>query len=87
MFAISKAENTTCNPTRHNLTNSENHGVCIGSYGVLQVGCLHYKSTDDINNLETNVRIAKQVFDNRQKWGSGYQAWSMYNNGIYKKYL
>ena len=37
MMAIAIAENRSCDPYNHNLTGSENHGVCVGSYGVLQV--------------------------------------------------
>lgn len=81
MYAIAQAENTTCNPQRHNLTKEEDHGVCIGSYGALQVGCVHYNG-EDVNDLTTNVRIAHNVWQKQ-----GYKAWTMYNNGTYKKFL
>lgn len=86
MTAIAKAENRSCDPTRHNLTMSENHGSCVGSYGVLQVGCLHYNG-EDVDDLATNVAIAYRVWQSREKWGSGYEAWTMYNNGGYLKWL
>jgi len=88
MYAIAKAENGTCNPKKHNLKASETHRrangsvICVGSYGVLQVGCLHYQPTDDRDDLATNVRIAHRVWQS-----SGYKAWSMYNNGKYKRFL
>lgn len=82
MQAISQAENRTCDPLRHNLTNSEDHGVCIGSYGVLQVGCLHYNSGESRDDLETNVAVAHRVWLKQ-----GYTAWTMYKNGTYKGYL
>ena len=93
MQAIARAENGTCNPLRHNLTASETHKdrngnvICIGSYGVLQVGCLHYSEGEDVNDLATNVRIAHQLWQNRQKWGNGYEAWTMFTNGTYKQFL
>lgn len=91
--AIAQAENRTCDPTRHNLTASETHRradgsvICVGSYGVLQVGCLHYNEGEDRDDLATNIRIAHQLWLNRQKWGNGYEAWTMYLNGTYKEYL
>jgi hypothetical protein len=93
MQAIAQAENRSCNPARHNLTASETHRradgsvICVGSYGVLQVGCLHYSASDDINDLATNIKIAHRLWQNRQQWGNGYQAWTMFNNGTYKEFL
>jgi hypothetical protein len=82
MGAIAKAENRSCDPTRHNLTMSENHGVCVGSYGALQVGCLHYREGEDRSDLATNIAVAYRVYLKQ-----GYKAWTQYNNGEYKKFL
>jgi len=88
MTAIAEAENTTCNPTNHNMTTSETHKnirgevACVGSYGVLQVGCVHYSPADDPNDLATNVRIAHVVWLEQ-----GYTAWTQYSNGKYKEHL
>lgn len=93
MFAIAKAENDTCDPTRHNLTSSETHRradgsvICVGSYGVLQVGCLHYAGGDDVDDLSTNIRLAHKVWTAREAWGIGYEAWTQYKNGEYMRYL
>lgn len=91
--AIAEAENRSCNPARHNLTASETHRradgsvICVGSYGALQVGCLHYPEGADINDLATNIKIAHGLWQNRQKWGNGYEAWTMFTNGTYKEFL
>ena len=82
MQAIAQAENRSCDPTRHNLSAGENHKVCIGSYGVLQVGCLHYRNGEDRNDLKTNVAVAHRVYLQQ-----GYNAWTQYNNGEYKRFL
>lgn len=82
MLAIAKAENRSCNPLNHNLTNSENHGVCVGSYGVLQVGCLHFQPHDDRNDTATVVRVAYRVWQSQ-----GYKAWTTYRTGAYKENL
>lgn len=93
MFAIAQAENRSCDPTRHNLTASETHRdrngnvICVGSYGVLQVGCPAYSAGDNHDDLATNVRLAHNVWSSRQKWGIGYEAWTQYNNGTYKQFL
>lgn len=80
--AIAEAENRSCDSLRHNLSASENHKVCVGSYGALQVGCLHYREGEDRNDLATNVRVAHKVWQ-----GSGYTAWTMYKNGTYRGFL
>ena len=81
MSAIAEAENRSCDPTRHNLSQAENHKVCVGSYGVLQVGCVHYNG-EDVNSLSVNVAIAHRVWQQQ-----GYNAWTQYKNGEYKRFL
>lgn len=92
--AIARAENRTCNPTEHNLTSSETHTradgsvICVGSYGVIQVGCLHYREGEDVNDMPTNIKVAHRVYEARKGWdSSGYNAWTMYKNGVYKEFL
>jgi hypothetical protein len=91
--AIARAENGTCDPTRHNETASETHRdangdvVCVGSYGALQVGCIHYLPTEDRSDLATNIRVAHRAWTSREAWGVGYEAWTMYLNGRYKENL
>lgn len=88
MTAISMAE-SGCNPARNNLTASETHRgydgnvVCVGSYGALQIGCVHYlKNPAGLNDLATNVAVAHSVYLKQ-----GYKAWSVYSSGKYLKYL
>ena len=88
MQAIAQAENRSCDPLRHNETASETHRradgsiICVGSYGALQVGCLHYQPNEDRNDLATNIRVAHKVWQS-----SGYTAWTMYKNGTYRGFL
>lgn len=87
-IATSESRYHQCIPTEHNLTASETHRrfdgsvICIGSYGALQVGCLHYSPDDNRDDLATNVRIAYKVWQS-----SGYTAWTEYRNGNYREYL
>jgi hypothetical protein len=88
--AIAQAENRSCNPKRHNLTASETHRradgsvICVGSYGALQVGCLHYRKGENRNDLATNVKVAHRVWT--QAKGS-YTPWTMYRNQTYLNYM
>ena len=88
IFAIAQSENGTCDPGRHNETSSETHYgldgrvVCVGSYGVLQVGCVHYREGEDPNDLTTNIRVAHRVWQSQ-----GYTAWTEYRNGGYLEHL
>lgn len=87
MTAIAMAE-SGCRPTNHNLTSSETHSTCVGSYGALQVGCIHYRAGEDVDDLVTNVRVAHRAYLERVAMvGNGYTAWTMYTNGEYRKYL
>lgn len=82
MMAIARAENRNCDPLNHNLSATENHRVCIGSYGVLQVACVHFRPDEDRNDTATVVKVAYRVWQN-----GGYSPWSMYRNGRYKEFL
>lgn len=90
--AIAEAENRACNPLKHNETASETHKradgsvICVGSYGALQVGCLHYSEGEDVNDLATNIRVAHRVWTQREQWGNGYEAWTMYSNETWKEF-
>lgn len=86
--AIAQAENRDCNPVKPNESAGETHRradgsvICVGSYGVLQVGCLHYQPGESREDLATNVRVAHKVWQE-----SGYTAWTMFKNGTYKEFL
>lgn len=86
--AIAQAENRACDPLKHNLTATETHRradgsvICVGSYGVLQVGCLHYRADEDHDDFATNVKVAHRVWKE-----SGYTAWTQYKNGTYREFL
>ena len=81
-MAIAQSENDTCDPTRHNMSPMEDHGVCVGSYGALQVGCVHYEPHHDPDDLATNVERANYVWRMQ-----GYRAWTEYRNGGYLEYM
>lgn len=88
--AIAQAENRACNPLKHNETDSETHRradgsiICVGSYGVLQVGCLHYRAGEDKNDLATNIKVAHRVWTEAK---GSYTPWTMYKNGEYTRFL
>lgn len=94
MTAIAQAENRTCDPLKHNLTATETHRdrngnvICVGSYGVIQVGCLHYREGENRDDMATNIKVAHRVYTARASWdSSGYNAWTMYTNGTYRQFL
>lgn len=82
MLAIMKSENRSCDPSNKNLSLLEDHGVCVGSYGLLQVGCVHFTGNQNPNDIETNISVAYQVWRKQ-----GYNAWTQYRNGDYKRFL
>lgn len=65
----------------------DNHGVCIGSYSLMQVGCFWYPyygySEKDFYNAQINVAIAYKIWAR----SGNFNAWSAYTTGKYTKYL
>lgn len=66
-----------CSPTNHNYNdNHKNYKtgetICRGSYGLFQVGCIHYQG-EDINDWKKNIEIAYRVYQ-----GSSWNAWTTY---------
>lgn len=88
MLAVMKAENRGCDPLLDNYSAGETHVnaagqvVCVGSYGLLQVGCLHFSAGQDHTTPSANVAVAYQVWKKQ-----GYTAWTMYRNEEYLNFL
>lgn len=70
MMRICNAESGG-NPTNHNWT--DNHGSCLGSYGLFQIGCIHGYSVAHLENPANNIAAAYKVWN-----GGNYQAWSTF---------
>ena len=52
-----------CNPTAKNM--SDNHRTCIGSYGLMQIGCGY----DNLIEPTTNIKIAyEEKYKTKIKW-------------------
>ncbi len=66
---------------------SDNHGTCIGSFSLWQVGCFWYSyygySANDFYNPDINVEIAYKIY---KRQGS-FNAWTTYTRGSYLRYL
>lgn len=74
-MAIMRAE-SSCNPNAANT--SDNHGVCMGSFGLFQISC----HSGAVYDPAANVAIAWQKYQAR-----GWQPWGVYTSGAYLKYL
>lgn len=88
MMAVMQAENQACDPNRNNLSAGETHYgmdgnvICVGSYGLMQMGCLHFTDNQDGNDPATNIAVGYEIWKKQ-----GYNAWTMYRNGEYKKFM
>lgn len=51
---------STCNPKAINW--NDHHKGCDGSFGLMQVACLHYSKGQTRNDPETNISVAYQVY-------------------------
>jgi hypothetical protein len=73
MYQIALAESNL----RPNAFNPEAHKNCRGSYGLFQIACVNYKGNpEDLFDIETNVMMARVVFDRQ-----GFNAWGVCTNG------
>lgn len=70
MMRIMNAE-SSCIPTKHN--HADNHRVCLGSYGLFQVGCVHGYSMAHLESPANNIAAAYKIFKSQ-----GYTAWTTY---------
>jgi hypothetical protein len=65
----------------------DNHGKCVGSFSLMQVGCFWYPyfgySSADFYNPQVNMDIAYKIW---QRQG-GFGAWSAFTNGSYLRYM
>lgn len=75
-YAVCMAESGG-NPNAANW--NDNHGSCMGSFGLFQIGCIHAgASFDGKTNVETAYRLYKS---------SGWSPWTTYTSGKYLKYM
>jgi len=84
MVAISKAESNCRAEARGDghLTYQKNGRAYGYSVGVFQIRILEGREHCDTYDLSINVKCAYNIYK-----GQGYKAWSVYNNGKYKKHL
>jgi soluble lytic murein transglycosylase-like protein len=49
------------------------HMGCNGSFGLMQVACIHGVSREDLHDPSTNIRVAYRIWKD-----SGYYPWTTY---------
>lgn len=69
----------------HMYNGNDNHGKCIGSYGLFQIACFWfpYYGYEISYDAPTNVQIAYNIW----KRQGGFGAWTTYTSGKYLRYL
>jgi hypothetical protein len=80
-LAISQAENGSRKCDRVSKPN-KNGSLDIGVFQINYNAHQNKGTLKDLMDCTTNIKIAKQIFD-----ASGWNAWSVYKSGLYKKYL
>lgn len=85
--AVAKAESghllkpTAYNPEWHRTKSGV--GICQGSFGVMQVGCIHMKRDPEaLYDIHTNLEVARKLYE-----AEGWKPWGGYTNGSYLKFL
>jgi len=74
------------NPEAHR--NSRGEVICNGSFGVMQIGCVHHANYSELEDFKFNLKVARRIYDDSLKrTGNGWLPWGGYTNGSYKKFL
>lgn len=60
-----------CNPKFHNW--KDKHKTCLGSWNLMQVGCLHYKKGESRDNIALNIAKAYRIYSDRN---DTFRAWT-----------
>lgn len=56
--------------------------------GLFQINSIHNYNVSDLFDCHKNIDIAYKIYLQKQSWtGDGFQAWSVYNNKRYLKFL
>jgi hypothetical protein len=81
-YAVCMAESSG-NQYAHN--GGDNHGSCVGSYGLFQIGCFWFPYYG--HELSYDPQVNAQIAYNIWKRQGGFGAWTTYTGGKYLKYL
>lgn len=75
--AIAKCESGSCVSFRPDAVNPEEHHGCRGSYGLMQIACIHYEGNyDDLKDVSANLRLARQIYERE-----GWRPWGVCHDG------
>jgi hypothetical protein len=82
-YAVMMAESSG-NPNAFN--SGDNHRVCRGSYGLFQMGCVHFGhyglTWDNRFDIEQNIHSAYLLYSAR-----GWKEWGAFTSGAYRTFL
>lgn len=85
--AVAKSESgkallpTAYNPEWHYDRNGNK--VCQGSYGVMQIACVHMKHNPEaLYDVETNLEVARKIYESE-----GWAPWGGYTSGSWKNHI
>lgn len=84
-LAIANAE-SRLNPKAYNPEwHYDKYGnpICQGSYGIMQVACIHVKDPNKLFDVRYNLEVASKIYNNSNSW----LPWGAFTNGNYKKFL
>lgn len=62
--------------------NPEAHNGCRGSYGVMQIACLHVDDPQQLFNPVYNLKVARRIYDSE-----GWRPWGAYTDLSYRSYI
>lgn len=69
----------------------DRHGSCNGSFGLMQVACIHYRNAgvygeDNLFDPKINMDLAYKVYS-ESRHGNPWMEWGAYSDQRYLKYL
>jgi len=64
------------------VNHKDNHRVCIGSYGLAQIGCLHVDDPEKLKDPVYNIEIAYMLWKR-----DGINIWGSFTDKRYLKFM
>lgn len=84
--AVAKSESgKQLNPQAYNPEwhyDANGNKVCQGSYGIMQIACVHVEDPERLYDPGYNLQVARRIYE-----ADGWYPWGGYTSGGYKRHL
>lgn len=61
---------------------ADGHSGCVGSFGLMQIACIHFSEGQDKFDPATNMQVAYELWKS-----SGWSIWGAFSDGNYLRFM